>query len=50
MPRKRKLPEGMYQRGRHYYADFYAGGHRVSSARRRTPVVYTTGTEHFGTF
>jgi integrase len=29
MPRKRKLPEGMYQRGRHYYADFYAGGRRV---------------------
>jgi integrase len=29
MGRKRKLPEGMYQRGRHYYADFYAGGRRV---------------------
>ncbi len=29
MPRKRKLPEGMYQRGRHYYADFYAGGRRI---------------------
>ncbi|HKI36066.1 MAG TPA: tyrosine-type recombinase/integrase [Gemmataceae bacterium] len=29
MPRKRKLPEGMYRRGRHYYADFYAGGRRV---------------------
>jgi integrase len=29
MPRKRKLPEGMYQRGRHYYADFYAGGQRI---------------------
>jgi integrase len=29
MPRKRKLPEGMVQRGRHYYADFYAGGRRV---------------------
>jgi integrase len=29
MPRKRKLPEGMVQRGRHYYADFYAGGQRV---------------------
>jgi integrase len=29
MPRKRKLPEGMYQRGRHYYCDFYAGGQRV---------------------
>jgi integrase len=29
MPRKRKLPEGLYRRGRHYYADFYAGGRRV---------------------
>ena len=29
MPRNRKLPEGMYQRGRQYYADFYAGGRRV---------------------
>jgi integrase len=29
MARKRKLPEGMYQRGRHYYADFYASGRRV---------------------
>jgi integrase len=29
MGRKRKLPEGMYQRGRHYYCDFYAGGRRV---------------------
>jgi integrase len=29
MPRKRKLPDGLYQRGRHYYADFYAGGRRV---------------------
>jgi integrase len=29
MGRKRKLPEGMTQRGRHYYADFYAGGRRV---------------------
>ncbi len=29
MPRPRKLPEGMYPRGRHYYCDFYAGGHRI---------------------
>jgi integrase len=29
VPRKRKLPEGLYRRGRHYYADFYAGGRRV---------------------
>jgi hypothetical protein len=25
MPRKRKLPEGMYQRGRRHHADSYAG-------------------------
>jgi hypothetical protein len=29
MRRKRKLPEGMTRRGRHYYCDFYAGGRRV---------------------
>jgi integrase len=29
MPRKRKLPEGMAQRGEHYYCDFYAGGQRI---------------------
>jgi integrase len=29
MPRKHKLPEGLYQRGRHYYADFYACGRRI---------------------
>jgi integrase len=29
MARKQKLPDGMYQRGRAYYADFYAGGRRV---------------------
>jgi integrase len=29
MGRKRKLPDGMVQRGRAYHADFYAGGRRV---------------------
>jgi integrase len=29
MPRKRRLPDGLYKRGKHYYADFYANGRRV---------------------